>query len=980
MSKEQLNATKPFWSWNDKLEPEKLCRQIDAMKQNGIEGFFMHARGGLTTEYMSDEWFDNIKACLDKADELGMQAWAYDENGWPSGFADGAVPALGEDYRQKWMLCKKWSLDTDASKIIGCYVRTENGFVTTSSPNEEAIAICYDINPYYIDTFNPESIREFIKHTHEKYYERFGERFGSSMKGFFTDEPQYGNNGFIPWSQVFPDSFADIYGYGLIENLPKLFFNINGAEAFRADFYNMVSRLFSEAFLKQLYDWCTEHNCRLTGHMMGEESLMSQIRCTGGVMPCYEYFHEPGIDWLGRKISSPLVPKQLSSVSAQLNRKNLTETFALCGWDVSLNELKWIAQWQYVNGVTSLCPHLEGYSLRGLRKRDYPASLFTQLPWFEEAYKEFSDYFTGLGAMLDSGEENASLLVIHMLQSVYAVYNPDNITPAEKLSNAFEKTASSLSELHIPHHYGDEAIMKHHGAVENGFLKIGKCRYSAVLLPELVNITESTARLLTDFAKVGGKIYATGSAPQLCDRRSDSPLLAELSDCITEIGSLLQLRNAEGINLTASISAGSSENPAIHFTSRTMADGSVLYYLVNLSSEEQKAELTIPYAAELKTVDPATKAEAPLAAELRDGKTSVMLSFAKYASFVISAKKGSPSPSAPQKREVLSLKNRFDISHCTPNALTLDFCSARIDGGEWQDEKAVIQLQQQLLDMRRPCRVDMKFHFTVKEKFDFSDICLCVEAPENFTFEINGSSLGFEDNGYYIDEAFRRCNIGKYITVGENEIILSTEFYQCDNVYRVLYTPGIHEVEKNKLTLDTELESLYLTGNFSVKMYGEYRLGERRCLHGNKSFALYPPVNSVDISSVTQQGFCFFAGKLTLSQTVTVNKAPNTDYYVSLKALNAPTAKLYINGKYAGLFAFAPFEINVTELLQNGENKIEIMLLSGNRNLLGPHHKPLGESYSVGPSTFSDVCGWADDPSLPTWTDNYNFVLFGAEL
>ena len=94
------NIVKPFWSWNDSLEKEELCRQIDLMKQNGIDGFFMHARGGLVTEYMSDEWFDCIEACIKQAEKLGMEAWAYDENGWPSGFADGAVPALGEEYVQ----------------------------------------------------------------------------------------------------------------------------------------------------------------------------------------------------------------------------------------------------------------------------------------------------------------------------------------------------------------------------------------------------------------------------------------------------------------------------------------------------------------------------------------------------------------------------------------------------------------------------------------------------------------------------------------------------------------------------------------------------------------------------------------------------------------------------------------------------------------------------------------------------------------
>ena len=53
-------ASMPFWSWNDKLEEEELRRQIQDMKRLGMSGFFMHARCGLETDYMSDEWFDCI--------------------------------------------------------------------------------------------------------------------------------------------------------------------------------------------------------------------------------------------------------------------------------------------------------------------------------------------------------------------------------------------------------------------------------------------------------------------------------------------------------------------------------------------------------------------------------------------------------------------------------------------------------------------------------------------------------------------------------------------------------------------------------------------------------------------------------------------------------------------------------------------------------------------------------------------------------
>ena len=91
---ESMYRPVPFWSWNEKLSPEELRWQIREMKKVGLGGFFMHARGGLQTGYLSDEWMDCVKACLDEAAKLDMNAWLYDENGWPSGFGGGLVNGL----------------------------------------------------------------------------------------------------------------------------------------------------------------------------------------------------------------------------------------------------------------------------------------------------------------------------------------------------------------------------------------------------------------------------------------------------------------------------------------------------------------------------------------------------------------------------------------------------------------------------------------------------------------------------------------------------------------------------------------------------------------------------------------------------------------------------------------------------------------------------------------------------------------------
>ena len=86
----------PFWSWNDRLEPELIRYQIGQMDEAGLGGYFMHARTGLATGYMGEDWMKAIETGIDEGKKHGMSAWGYDEEGYPSGYAGGAVQAAGE--------------------------------------------------------------------------------------------------------------------------------------------------------------------------------------------------------------------------------------------------------------------------------------------------------------------------------------------------------------------------------------------------------------------------------------------------------------------------------------------------------------------------------------------------------------------------------------------------------------------------------------------------------------------------------------------------------------------------------------------------------------------------------------------------------------------------------------------------------------------------------------------------------------------
>ena len=154
----------PFWSWNDELDPEGLVKQVEWMLENGVGGFFMHARGGLKTEYLGEKWFECIEACSKKAEELGMQAYAYDENGWPSGFVGGKLLEDIENH-DRYLTYKIGEYD---EKALVSYDMTGAGLRRVTSPCENCLNVYENIAASTADILNPDVVDQFLALTHEE--------------------------------------------------------------------------------------------------------------------------------------------------------------------------------------------------------------------------------------------------------------------------------------------------------------------------------------------------------------------------------------------------------------------------------------------------------------------------------------------------------------------------------------------------------------------------------------------------------------------------------------------------------------------------------------------------------------------------------------------------------------------------------------------------------------------------------------------
>ena len=114
----------------------------------------------------------------------------------------------------------------------------------------------------------------------------------------------------LPWTDGLPEFFRERRGYDLLAVLPWLFYDGEGAAKARHDYWYTVSQRFTEAYSKQLGEWCEKHGLAFTGHYLNEAEMGHGTLRGGAIMPHYRYQQVPGIDMLTEQNREFLTIKQ----------------------------------------------------------------------------------------------------------------------------------------------------------------------------------------------------------------------------------------------------------------------------------------------------------------------------------------------------------------------------------------------------------------------------------------------------------------------------------------------------------------------------------------------------------------------------------------------------------------------------------------------------------------------------------------------
>jgi hypothetical protein len=549
----------PLWSWNADLSTEEVRRQVREMAARRWGGFFMHTRVGLVTPYLSKEFFDLVKAAVEEAKAGGLKAWIYDEDKWPSGYAGGLVPEEAAEHRLKGIhLCR----------------------IGESAPEDEVLqtvdyagaryAVCAKTgslgDPWfnyasYVDLMNKGTVERFLEITLDAYRDAVGAEFGETVPGVFTDEPCFlffgFRGGFLPWTPALPERFRSHCGYTLTSSLCSLFLPIGNYRKVRFDFFDTATRLFKESFTETYERYARQHGLIFTGHFMSEDHMERQTQWIGAAMPHYEHMTWPGIDKLERHIDEHITCKQVSSVADQLGKeRTFCETYGGAGQHLTFADRRWISNWEAALGINVTNPHLSLYTMSGERKRDFPANLFYQQPWwrFED---DVNVYLGRLNLALSRGRRDVGVLVLHPIGTAWALYDvlayqQDRESPIKPYDRHLEELTRRLLGRRLDFHFGDEIIMERHARVaataESGSgtptgqdaaadaehggrgprFVVGGSAYACVVVPASITWRSSTISLLEEFAAAGGTVIFSGEVPRYRDMETEIDLPSRL--------------------------------------------------------------------------------------------------------------------------------------------------------------------------------------------------------------------------------------------------------------------------------------------------------------------------------------------------------------------------------------------------------------------------------------------------------------------
>lgn len=1032
----------PLWDLNNDLKSDDLRACLEEQARQGITGVFLHPRTGMEVEYLSPDYWRAIDESVRECKRLELETWLYDEYNWPSGVAGGRLLREHPEYRQVFLdyrraecapgetceitipptaqvlVARAWRIESDQVLDISTaldgnilhWTAAQSSILNLQSPttNLQSFSIIVLFTDHFpgrlwatngapwarnevgaLDYLNPDAVREFIHLTHEQYRERLGDEFGKQIRGIFTDEPAtfYG----WQWTPRFLQEFRARCGYDLLPHLHELLLPVGNYAKTRCDYHQIALDLYAASFFRQLGEWSVQNRLLFTGHLLYEDKLDFLPTGQGGVFATLRELQMPGIDYLGDRtgyeptvlLAAPnLGPKTLSSLAHATNRpRALVELYGGNGWSTSLARYKNVLNWIEACGVNFICPHASYLSIKGHRKRDFPASHFVQNPWWRY-YDIFAKYVARLSYLSSQGRHVADIAVLYPQRTFWVEHVLfDKSERFKSLTASFGKIGEALLRVQRDYDFLFEETLEEGTAKievvspatfvsdETRRLKIGDESFSVVVLPPLTTIALGVMERLRDFVWTGGTLVALGQLPVHTTERRDDPRLADLLDTIFRLeDSRLEIGDSpSGRAVFVPVELSDNPNwieiirqqldavslPDVQIESpfaremiyqHRQIEGADFYFIANLSEHKGLCTITLRARGGVQVWNVERGTMSPIGVdELEDGRVQLSYHFhpGEAVWFVVSPSFHSLEQvvSQEQDREKVVELREWRIEPESPNCLLLDPWRVRVvkDG---QEREMRTSRYDSLETLSRMSRGQAEAQGLDPSEWTFfmrvarepaSQMASSLFPPEGAEFERTTTvrcefvpddlALVYEDLGEPIEI---RINDVEYRGKGE-------PCFVWDQANRQIPLSDLLRVGENTIAIRTRmpaypslppgahgLEPIILRGPFGVR----------------EGVVVAPETRITELVSWTELGYPNYSGAMAYRTQVEIPaEYIGRNLWLTGERV-CETMEVVVNGQPAGVRVWEPYELDIGQFVRAGLNEITIIVTNTLSNLL----------------------------------------------
>lgn len=548
-------APRPLWFWNNTpVSAEEIASQMqEARDQCGYGGFGILPFGKeFKPEYLSEDYFKIYGVALETAKKLGMTMCLYDEYGFPSGSAgaghgddrprfalahpvdtikrldkheeEARGPAdYSADIPEGHMMSAV-AMEVESKQRVDLSGMVKDGKLRWSVPAgrwKVMRFVCVRDGDPNVDYLDPEAVKRFVAMTHEEYYRRFKEHFGTTIDGTFFDEPtMYRAKGRM-WTGSFNEKFKAKHGFDPAPWYPALWYDIGpDTQAARNHLFGFRAELYATGYPKVVQDWSAAHGITATGHQ-DQEEVVNPVSVSGDLMLSMKHQAVPGVDKIGGNRPAERYYKVISSAAYNWDKALvMSETYGAMG-DIPWAEIYQVAMEQYTNGINQLIPHAVWYD-------DKRVTFKPELSWRSGKYagglKEFSRYLSRLNLMLQNhGRHVADIGVLYPIATLQGGHYLDgplgNYAGGVAIPEADYVEVGELLATQVGRDFTfvHPEVLDERCRVEASALKLeNRVNYETwqvMVVPGHQTIRWSNLRKIKEFYDNGGKVIATGTLP-----------------------------------------------------------------------------------------------------------------------------------------------------------------------------------------------------------------------------------------------------------------------------------------------------------------------------------------------------------------------------------------------------------------------------------------------------------------------------------